>query len=219
MELNRLTELLNYVFQAKLAVHTILKITKTHKNGMRYKAEQLLECLLLRIKSKATYEHLRRRKFMPLSHRTTLARLLSGMSCHFGFDKFALDEIEKALEGKREEDRLVVLSFNEVSIKTSFQNMNVNVAMQVRWKASYYSFMPCNYIFQDQVLTHFVAKAFEFFCSARNVDGNTKKLFKDSLSTENLFFLLNNSFDIMNARCPREGIKKHSLQEKKKYVL
>lgn len=96
-------------------------MAKTQKNGMRYKAEWLLECLLLRINIKATYEHLRRRKLIPLPHRATLGRLLAGMSCHFGFNKFALDEIEMALEGKSEENRLVVLSFDEVSITPSLK--------------------------------------------------------------------------------------------------
>lgn len=43
------------------------------------------------------------------------------MSCHFGFNKNALDAIERALADKDEEDKLVVLSFDEVKITPSLK--------------------------------------------------------------------------------------------------
>ena len=64
---------------------------------MRYDAEWLLECLLLQIKNKSCYEHLRTKKILPLPHKDTLRRLISGMSCHFGFNSMALEAIRKML--------------------------------------------------------------------------------------------------------------------------
>ena len=67
---------------------------------MRYEAEWLLECLLIRIKSVASYEHIRKLQLLPLPSRSTLLRLLSGVSCHFGYNIPALEAIEKVVQGK-----------------------------------------------------------------------------------------------------------------------
>ena len=84
---------------------------------MRYEAEWMLECLLLRIKSMATYDHLRNRKILPLPHPNTLRQVLCGMSTEFGFNKQALEAIQNTLNGKSDAERLDVLCFDEMSIK------------------------------------------------------------------------------------------------------
>lgn len=91
------------------------------KNGMRYEADWILECLLLRIKDSSVYEHCRLRHLLTLPSKGTLRRLLSGMICHFGFNSFALDAIEKNFAGKRDDEKLVVISFDEVSITPSLK--------------------------------------------------------------------------------------------------
>jgi hypothetical protein len=88
---------------------------------MRYEAEWLLECLLLRIKSPTAYEHLKRTGILPLPSKETLRRLVSGMSCHFGFNSVALQAMGKVLEGKSLKDRLVVISMDEVAMLPSLE--------------------------------------------------------------------------------------------------
>ena len=83
---------------------------------MRYDAEWLLECLLIRIKSSKTYEHLRSEGLLPLPHITTLQSMLSGMSCHFGFNEFALNALEKVFAGMPLNKRFVSLMWDEITI-------------------------------------------------------------------------------------------------------
>ena len=86
---------------------------------MRFEAEWLLECMMLRIKSPRAYETLKSSGLIPLPHRSTLQRLISGMSCHFGFNVAALEAINKALEMKRIEDRVLILCFDEMCVTAS----------------------------------------------------------------------------------------------------
>lgn len=83
---------------------------------MRYEAEWLLECLLLRVKSKAAYKHIRDSGMLPLPSLETLRKLIGGLSCHFGFNDMALEAIGKAFANMPEKDRLGSLSFDEIAI-------------------------------------------------------------------------------------------------------
>lgn len=67
---------------------------------MRYDPDFLLECVLLRIKSKSTYDHLRATNILPLPCPETIRRLLSCMPCKFGLNSFALSSIKTFLSGK-----------------------------------------------------------------------------------------------------------------------
>lgn len=91
------------------------------KNSMRFEAEWLLECMLLRIKSKRADEGLRDSGLIILPHKDVLRKLIFGMSCHFGFNPEALEAIIKAMVDKRPEDRQVVLCFDEMFITPSLQ--------------------------------------------------------------------------------------------------
>ena len=103
--------------QTLLTLKTIITQSQAkNKYGMRYEAEWLLECLLLRIKSVATYEHIGNLKLLPLPSRSTLLRLLSGVSCHFGYSIPALEAIEKIVQGKEGKEPLAIISFDEVSL-------------------------------------------------------------------------------------------------------
>lgn len=87
-----------------------------HKKGIRYDSKWILECLLLRMKSKSTYEHLRSNNILPLPCKEMLRKLISGLSCNFGFNKFALDAIGNNFKGKPLNERFGSLVFDEMSI-------------------------------------------------------------------------------------------------------
>ena len=55
-----------------------------------------------------------------------------------------------------------------------------------------------------------------FFRTSKSVDQETREKFADSEPVEIMFQQLNDCFDIMNGRCPRDGIKAENWQGKKK---
>ena len=96
----------------------VLKKAKClNKKSMRYDADWLLDCLILRLKSKAAYDQLATSKMIPVPHVNTLKRLLSGMSTHFGFNTFALQAIKRTLTGLPDIQRMGSVVFDEMSIK------------------------------------------------------------------------------------------------------
>jgi hypothetical protein len=81
------------VIYRKMVVKTIIakwRCKDKYNKDMRYDIEWLLECLLIRVKSPATYEHLRVNKILPLSSKDTLRKMISSMSPEFGFNDFEL---------------------------------------------------------------------------------------------------------------------------------
>ena len=84
---------------------------------MRYDTEFLMECLLLRIRSKQAYMKIKERKLLPLPHPTTIRRLLSSMPCSFGQNEFALASIKRHLDGKSKSMRYGSLVWDEMAIK------------------------------------------------------------------------------------------------------
>ena len=84
--------------------------------GIRYDAEWLLECLLLRIKSPKAYKHLRERNLLPLPCSTTVRRLLSSMQCSYGFNEEALASIKRTLESLSLDLKRGSLVWDEMSI-------------------------------------------------------------------------------------------------------
>lgn len=83
---------------------------------MRYEAEWLLQCLLLRTKSSSAYKHLRESGLLPLPSKDTLRRLISSVKCHFGYNKMALEAIRQAFMGKSLVDRMGTQSHDEMSV-------------------------------------------------------------------------------------------------------
>lgn len=92
---------------------------------MRYKAEWLLECLLLRIKSPSAYQHLIKTELIPVPSAETLRNLIGGMSCHFGFNSHALHTIKERLKDASDSEKLVVLCFDEIAL---LEELGFNVA-------------------------------------------------------------------------------------------
>ena len=86
---------------------------------MRYDAGFVMDCVLLRIKDKATYEHLRKQRLLPLPSQTTLGRHISCMPCSFGINQFALKAIAKSLANQKQALRLGSLMWDEMSIETT----------------------------------------------------------------------------------------------------
>ena len=101
----------------------IEKILKKSQYGntksMKYDAGFVMQCLLLRMKNKSTYEHLRKEKLMPLPSQSTLRRHISCMPCAFGINEFALKAVGKALANESRGNRLGSLMWDEMSIETS----------------------------------------------------------------------------------------------------
>ncbi len=84
---------------------------------MKYNTEFLMECLLLRIRSKQAYLKILERKLFPLPHPTTIRTLLSCMPCSFGQNEFALQSIKRNLKGKPKAMRYGSLVWDEMVIK------------------------------------------------------------------------------------------------------
>lgn len=87
-----------------------------YNKDMRFEMEWLLECLLIRVKSPATYEHLRVNNILPLPSKDTLRKMISSLSPEFGFNDFALQCIRRNLKNKSLPERYGSLMWDEMSI-------------------------------------------------------------------------------------------------------
>ena len=88
-------------FQAKLVVETMLKkasCTQSNGRGMRYEAEFLFQCLMIRIQDVPTYKQLRDSGMLPLPSLSTIRRYLSCMPCQMGFSDFSLKCIQRQMK-------------------------------------------------------------------------------------------------------------------------
>ena len=89
--------------------------------GMRYDAEWLMECLLMRIESPRAYKHLRTNMLLPLPCPDTIRRLISSMRCTFGFNEEALESIQRTLSSLDLDMRRGSLVWDEMSITKSLK--------------------------------------------------------------------------------------------------
>ena len=106
--------------QEKIIIETILKRSKFgNSKSMKFDAGFVMDCVLLRIKSKSTYLHLRKAKLLPLPSLSTLRRYISCMPCSFGINQFALNAIGKALANQSKALRLGSLMWDEMAIEIS----------------------------------------------------------------------------------------------------
>lgn len=88
---------------------------------MKNESEWLLESLLLRIKSKSAYEHLKNNNILSLPEKITLREMISGMSCDYEFKEFAFDCIERNLKGKSPQEKFGSLVWDKISITHDIQ--------------------------------------------------------------------------------------------------
>ena len=69
-----------------MAVQACFNASKVKKNGIRYTNQWIYECLLLRIKSRKTYSHLRKHDILCLPCFETLNRYLKSNKGTYGFN-------------------------------------------------------------------------------------------------------------------------------------
>lgn len=83
---------------------------------MGYEVEWLLECLLIRVKSPATYENLGINNILLLPCKDTVRKMTSSLACEFGFNDFAIECIRKHFKNKSVAERYGSLMWDEMSI-------------------------------------------------------------------------------------------------------
>lgn len=89
-EINRLS------YNEQIAVQSCFTASKcTDMRGMRYTTQWIYECLLLRIKSKKAYEHLRKRRILVLPNISTLNRYMKRIKGSYGFHSSLFKAIEE----------------------------------------------------------------------------------------------------------------------------
>lgn len=75
------------------------------KRGMRYSKRWILECLLLSIKSRKAYLHLRNHNILPLPTLSTLRSYLQNMKPRYGFDPQVFSILKKKSASMKPEER------------------------------------------------------------------------------------------------------------------
>ncbi|XP_051158562.1 uncharacterized protein LOC127279948 [Leptopilina boulardi] len=116
--------------QQQKVVKTILKYGKLdNKHGMRYSREWILECILLRIKSRKAYIHLKNHQILPLPALTTLRRYMKNMKPQYGFDPQVFSMLKKKSASIKSEEKRGVLVIDEMKISksVSFDSDNLSI--------------------------------------------------------------------------------------------
>ncbi|KAK4007494.1 hypothetical protein OUZ56_012649 [Daphnia magna] len=105
------------LIKEQLVIQTIINSSACiSKKGIRYQANWLFECMILRIKSPKAYDHLRE-VLLPLPHPDTLRRLIRGIPGAFGMNQFAIDSTGKNLHNMLRCFRRGSLVRDEMSVK------------------------------------------------------------------------------------------------------
>lgn len=92
------------------------KCKDKHGRDMRYHAEWLLECLLLRIKSPKCYMDLYQEKTLPLPSKSVLNDMASAISRNFGINDFAFRDLEAYMKNKPLDLRYCSLIWDEITL-------------------------------------------------------------------------------------------------------
>lgn len=75
------------------------------KRGMRYSKRWILECILISIKSRTSYSHLRSHNILPLPTLATLKLYLTNMKPRFGFDPAVFNILKRKSASMKPEER------------------------------------------------------------------------------------------------------------------
>lgn len=102
---------------------------------------------------------------------------------------------------------------------TSFQKMNVSLAMQVFLLFTLLCVSVLIFSFSLKVLSSSVSKGFEFYRTCPQLDEEIRLQFQNSQPLQEIIQLLNDTFDSMNARCPRDGVRMDNWPIKKEVFL
>uniref|UniRef100_T1IRB6 Transposable element P transposase-like RNase H domain-containing protein n=1 Tax=Strigamia maritima TaxID=126957 RepID=T1IRB6_STRMM len=101
----------------KLTLKAAARIAKTKSsNGKKYEADW---CLLLKIKSPKAYRHLRDNNLLSLPHPSTIQRLVTALSCQFGFNSLIFDQMKKEFARKEKPDKQVMILLDEMKVKSA----------------------------------------------------------------------------------------------------
>lgn len=112
--------------QQQEVVKTILKYGKLdNKHGMRYSREWILECILLRIKSRKAYIHLKNHQILPLPALTTLRRYMKNMKPQYGFDPQVFSMLKKKSASMKSEEKRG--NNIEINYKLSYKCCMLNI--------------------------------------------------------------------------------------------
>lgn len=78
----------------QLTVDTCFKAGTVPKNLRRYSLEWLFQCILMRIKSRKCYDHMRSRFILPLPCSNTIDRYINTLDCDVGFKDVVLETMK-----------------------------------------------------------------------------------------------------------------------------
>lgn len=97
----------------QLAVRTCFNASKLkNRRGIRYSRQWLYECILLRIKSKKAYKHLRKHKILVLPSTSTLERHMRHIKSSYGFQESVFRALKFKTEKMDPKDRHVIFNNN-----------------------------------------------------------------------------------------------------------
>ena len=71
----------------QLLINTCIMASKCKPKQRRYDIDWIFESLLIRIKHRSSYSHLRKRGILPLPSEQTLAKYIEQLHCTIGFQK------------------------------------------------------------------------------------------------------------------------------------
>lgn len=87
------------------AFKTCIDAAKVPTQGRRYTQQWIYECLLMRIKNKKLYEHLRSHEILSLPHESTLNKYLKRMGSAYGFNPVTFHLLKKQSKQKEPAER------------------------------------------------------------------------------------------------------------------
>lgn len=96
----------NFPQQMQQAIKACYCYANTNdKRGLRYTNRWILECLLLRIKSRKAYQHLRNHNILAVPTIETLNTYIKNMQPRYGFDPQLFTMLRKKSEAMKPEER------------------------------------------------------------------------------------------------------------------
>lgn len=116
-------ESINNISQTqKMLIKECYRMSKYEKKtSRRYTSEWLLTCLLLHIRSPATYKFIRNNDIMPLPNVSTIRRYLSRVKVNCGLDDEFFQAFERKLKTENTFEKQGILIFDEMSVRQSIE--------------------------------------------------------------------------------------------------
>ncbi|KAK3928702.1 DNA transposase [Frankliniella fusca] len=102
--------------QQQLVLNILQAAKRKSSKGNRYSLEWTYEAMLMRIKSPRLYEHIRKRKIMPLPSRNTLLRYMKKIHPVYGFQQVLFQVLQQKVKDWDEKDKHGCLLVDEIKI-------------------------------------------------------------------------------------------------------